>query len=85
MATSKEWKEWHLTPSGWIGGSEKSDFQPALNVEPPNDRVLSCVYEETLLSAFSNLKTSVDVKWSSNDIDLIKKLKNEFGDCPNHL
>ena len=22
MATSKEWKEWHLTPSGWIGGSE---------------------------------------------------------------
>lgn len=85
MATSKEWKEWHLTPSGWIGGSERSDFQPRVNVEPPKDRVLSCVYEETLPSAFSSLKTSVEVQWSSNDKELIKKLKNEFGECPNHL
>jgi len=24
-------------------------------------------------------------QWSSNDKELIKKLKNEFGECPNHL
>ncbi|GAB6142098.1 hypothetical protein JCM14076_28270 [Methylosoma difficile] len=85
MATSKEWKEWHLTPSGWVGGSERTDFAPSVNIEPPNDRVLSCLYKETLPSPYSSLETSAEVTWSSDDKELIKKFIKEFGKCPNHL
>jgi len=27
MSASKEWTEWHLTPTGWVRGSEKVDYQ----------------------------------------------------------
>lgn len=44
MAASNEWDEWHLTPSGWVKGTEKTDF--ALNeVPPPKDRVATFKYQ----------------------------------------
>jgi hypothetical protein len=52
MSASREWTEWHLTPSGWQRGSKETDFAPATKVEPPEDRVLSCVYKETVASSY---------------------------------
>lgn len=40
MASSYEWAEYPLTPSGWLPGSRKTDFGYN-EVEPPADRGLS--------------------------------------------
>ncbi len=43
MALSKEYDEFHLTPSGWRQGTVKSDNETRF-VRPPNDRVLTYQY-----------------------------------------
>lgn len=85
MAASREWTEWHLTPEGWVRGSEKTDFSPATNVDPPNDRILTCVFEETIASTFGGVSRETNVIWSSDDEDLIRKYKKQYGACPRHL
>lgn len=85
MVASKEWTEWHLTPQGWQRGSEREDFTGTQQKSPPNNRVLSVLYKEVLPSAFSVLKKSCEEVWSTDDIDLIKQLKAQFGECPDHL
>lgn len=85
MAASREWTEWHLTSKGWVRGSEKTDFSPATKVEPPADRVLSCVFRETIASSFGGVSRETDVTWSSDDEKEIKALTGEFGGCPERL
>jgi len=46
MSKSNEWTEWHLTPNGWIPGSEKLDHTRVITKEPPVDRVYSFEYRE---------------------------------------
>jgi hypothetical protein len=45
MTASREWTEYHLTPAGWMRGSEKTDFDQN-EVTPPADRVLTMRYVE---------------------------------------
>lgn len=41
---SKEYTIWHLTPNGWIEGTNKKDFVGTAEKPIPKDRVLSSKY-----------------------------------------
>jgi len=84
MAASNEWTEWHLTPDGWIRGSQRTDFQKVLEAPPPN-RVKTCQYKELISSPTSELKTSLDTVWESENSGEVERLASLFGQCPNQL
>jgi len=86
MSASNEWTEWHLTPRGWKGGTEKIDVEGIREtVPPPADRVLTCRYYETLPSTFSEWDRGVKQMWSTSDKKLIDELLEKFGSCPERL
>ncbi|AZT82117.1 MAG: hypothetical protein FH752_18770 [Marinobacter adhaerens] len=85
MSASKEWTEWHLTPTGWVRGSEKVDYQGVTTVEPPADRVLTCEYQEYLSSSFSSMDKGASVLWESEDKEKVAQLLKQFGECPQRL
>src|SRR5260370_29798787 len=66
MSLSNEWTEWHLTPAGWVRGTEKEDFR-TVDPEPPPDRVKTVVWHDRLSSRFSKPERSHDETWSSPD------------------
>ena len=61
MSASNEWAEWHLTPTGWVIGSQNSDSQETQVVSPPVNRVLTCNYKEYMSSGVSKLETKVSI------------------------
>ena len=79
------WIEWHLGPSGWWSGSEKTDFGNVVKVEPPSDRVLTCRCDEFLDTVTSKVTDTVTVLWECDDKEKIQSLKNRFGNCPSKL
>ena len=54
MSASNEWSEYHLTPNGWVEGSEKLDFSRTERPAPA-DRVLTVRQHDYLSSSFSKL------------------------------
>jgi len=84
MSASNEWTEWHLTPKGWVRGSEKRDFS-SVDREPPKDRVLTVVYSEFVSSSFSAMDKNLESTWQSTHAPTIAKFTAEFGPPPNTL
>lgn len=84
MAASREWTQWHLTPSGWIAGTSKLDFVGEEQRPTPNDRVKTCLYREEMSSPFSKLNSSVETVWVG-DASTAEKLEAEFGPCPHRI
>lgn len=84
MSASHEWTEWHLTPAGWVRGTEKEDFR-TVEREPPPDRVLSCRYHDYLSSPFSKPDRYVREEWRGGDKALIEQLLKQYGACPETL
>lgn len=82
MALSKEWFEHHLTPKGWVTGSEKIDFGGTKLKEPPKDKVLTVRLHERMASAFSKIEEWHTVEWRHDDEQKIKKLTKKFGELP---
>ncbi|SOZ05309.1 conserved hypothetical protein [Cupriavidus taiwanensis] len=82
MSASYEWTEYHLTTSGWVTGTEKTDFDRS-DVTPPSDRVLSVRYieEHTGYGGGSRHQET----WRSQDTDQINALLAIHGDPPAHL
>lgn len=81
MAKSREYREWHLTPSGWVMGTDKTDTTTD-EVEPPSDRVLT-VQCGTVLRAsdFANWEIFKREIWRApGQDDLIAELIQKFGD-----
>jgi hypothetical protein len=78
MSASNEWWEWHLTPAGWVRGSEKLDHADT-DVAPPLDRVLTVLHEEYLSSSFSKLDVSDSETFRSTDPASVSKLLNQYG------
>lgn len=70
MSASREWTEWHLTPSGWKSGTNKSDGVGITNSSPPNDRILTI--RVTMSIGFSGLNFDKNVIWQS---ELPRKLR----------
>ena len=74
MAATDEWDEWHLTPIGWVRGTEKTDFA-VTEVEPPADRVASFKYRQYASSIYSRGEITWEEVWRKNGTDLDQLLK----------
>lgn len=91
---SKEWREWHLTPNGWVAGTFKYDGG-CNSVPVPENRVLTCVYNEAIVPGYTawagvgepefDFSNSVSITWDCSDIRLIYTLLEKFGFCPKRL
>ncbi|GAA0029113.1 hypothetical protein [Bradyrhizobium ottawaense] len=84
MSLSNEWTEWHLTPAGWVRGTEKEDFR-TVHRDPPPDRVKTVVWRERLSSRFSKVDSGHSEQWRSNDGAAIATLEAKFGPPPRNL
>ena len=85
MAASREWREWHLTPRGWVRGTVKYDFDKTELPTPP-ERVLTCTYTEEVTSPVSPaMSRTVDEDWRSEDLQLVETLLKQYGECPRSL
>jgi hypothetical protein len=85
MSFSLEWTEWHLTPRGWEGGSERIDFGKTDWKDPPPDRVLTTRWKEEQTSPYSQMNRRLEDVWSSGNEEAIKEFKAKFGESPKHL
>jgi len=84
MSASDEWRERHLTPSGWVDGSYRVDGVGTTFVEVPTDRILTVRYSE--YSGWgANIHRSSEEKWRHADESHVKELLEKFGEAPNKL
>jgi hypothetical protein len=82
MSASYEWTEWHLTPAGWIRGSERTDFSKTIK-EPPTDRVLTVTYTDENSGYSAHQSHSED--WRGEDADSVAALLEQYGPAPKQL
>jgi hypothetical protein len=80
MAISNEWEEWHLTPKGWVAGTENTDFNRT-QVSPPNNRVATYIYCE-LVRAFRKIEFTWQKTWGNDNV-VVSTLLELFGTYPN--
>ena len=83
MSASNEWIEFHLTPTGWVGGDSKNDFSPQVCKEIPADRVLTVRWEEYLANPCANMQRGYRAVWQSQVQNIIEELQTTFGKVPN--
>jgi len=77
---SKEYFDYHLTPNGWVEGTEKLDFSTTER-SIPEDRVLTLRIIEEIPHPNEGFRYE-QVVWKSDDINLLNKLKKKFGARP---
>ncbi len=83
MSASNEWTEWHLTPRGWIEGSEELDFGGGKKVATPADRVVTVKLGVKLGSGHSTkFHYYNNLVWQSSDASVVDRLVDQFGDLP---
>jgi hypothetical protein len=80
MSASHEWAEYHLTPSGWVDGTDKHDFGYTQKVETPDNTVLSYICGSRMGSTFSKIEHYKRVVWRGDDEELIAALLKKYGD-----
>lgn len=80
MAASNEWEKWHLTPDGWVKGTEKTDFSRK-EVVPPRSRVATYKYQEYVGNVHSKMQISWDQVWAK-DSTSTQDLKDQYGEYP---
>ena len=83
MSASREWTEWHLTEDGWVRGTQKTDGCPVKKASIPEGRVLTCVFKEHV--GWASPHRECKTEWDCGNDLRIQNLKDQFGDCPNHL
>ncbi|MGM9480287.1 translation initiation factor 1 [Roseateles sp. NT4] len=84
MSASNEWTDWHLTPAGWVKGTESTDFGGTVR-ERPADAVCTYRWREHLSSTYSKVERGLDEIWRSTDKVAIQALTAKFGACPQRL
>lgn len=77
-----EWTEWHLTPSGWERGSYRSEIEGLVEIDTPNNRVLTVKYSEFMSAS---LVVEKNLVWECSEKEKIKELTQKFGLAPNSL
>jgi len=80
MAYDRYSIEWHLTPRGWIGGTETYFGKSETEVAPPADRVETWLVEVEQSSGYSPEDVRWTVIWSDSrkSPDDIDKLRASF-------
>jgi len=81
MSASNEWFEHHLTPNGWVDGTEKLD-SGLREAVIPEDRVLTLCFHEYLSSPFSKIELWYSEKWRHQNNDLVRMLTEKYGEIP---
>lgn len=81
MPISHERFEYHLTPDGWIAGSEHLDFGSKERPIPP-DRVLTVDRIETMSSSFSKVEVEFKETYRSETSAVVEELIIKFGEHP---
>jgi hypothetical protein len=79
MSLSNEWYEWHLTPRGWVIGSQKLDFGGVQLEDPPPDRVLTIREREFVGAMGGKMHRSFDEEWGTDDDATLKSLADQYG------
>jgi hypothetical protein len=82
MCASNEWQDYHLTPTGWVEGSEKVDFSGIHEKPIPADRVLTVRWVDNQSSAFSKADRYWKETWRSSDSAAVSALVAKFGERP---
>ena len=80
MAVSREWTEWHLTPTGWVSGSNRRSGEGNVWRDEPEDRVITFVYQH-------QPQVKVEESWRSKVVpeEQIQDLLARHGNCPQKL
>lgn len=80
MSAIDEAVEWHLTPEGWVVGTQRIE-QNITKREPPDNRLLTLKCSEYLSSPFSKLERYKEEIWRAEGQDqLIAELLEKYGD-----
>ncbi len=82
MSLSNEWWEYHLTPGGWLEGSEKLDFAGVKEKPIPPDRVLTLKFRERQSCFYASVERWYEVVWRHRDRRTTRSLVEEFGNLP---
>ena len=85
MSLSREYTEYHLTENPWVQGTTCIDIQGERFVSNPPDRVQTVRWVEEQTSTFSKPYRDHELIWESADKELVKKLREKFGDPPKRL
>jgi hypothetical protein len=88
MAISRQWTEWHLTPTGWVSGSSRWDGEGNVWRDEPNDRVITFVYQVQTDKGHPEPHATVQESWRSKAAgatDTIEQLLAQHGPCPPNL
>lgn len=80
MSASHEWYEWHLTPGGWVEGTEHMDHG-TLERPTPTDRVATYKLDEYMGSVFSAMHRTWQRLWQAEGVDIAPLLR-EHGEHP---
>lgn len=83
MSASNEWTEYHLTPSGWTTGTQKTDFGRT-DRDDPTDRVQTVRVRDFLSSGFSKVEHTREVVWESADKVSVADLIKQHGEAPDY-
>jgi hypothetical protein len=85
MAVRREWTEWHLTPRGWQPGSTRREGAGTKWTDEPEDRVLTCVFQELQGNQPPDTERSTEETWRSKKGDNLDDLLKQYGSCPERL
>ena len=82
---SDEYYTMHLTPQGWVDGTEKTATGMVVRTIP-DDAVLSLTFHETVSGILSHPEQSVYVKYQiDTSSDMLKILFATYGKLPEHF
>jgi hypothetical protein len=85
MSASKEWTEWHLTPEGWVSGSNRTDG-PGVQREPdPAGSVDVWRFSETVSGIGASPHRWVSHQRRIGTEQDVAALTEKFGPCPERL
>ena len=77
------WREWHLTPTGWVKGRFNSADGTINEIELPPGRVLTAKYEETGSPRLGFIaKEPPKIISEGYDKRAVKRLIKKFGKMP---
>lgn len=63
-------------------GSNKTDFQPIEEIDPPDDRLLTIRVTERITSIHSGGSRTIDTVFQSTDAALLDSVISQFGERP---
>ena len=84
MSASNEWFEYHLTPDGWVKGSEEVDIGGVTEREVPPNVIISLTFHERMSSIYSTPERWYDTEKGNCEIpeEKLHELYKKYGRVP---